>query len=87
MSSYTCPLNFGSGGADYISVETDITFTAGSFNGNRQCVPITALNDGTVESDEQFSVCLTSDSSEIQIESGRDTQIITLLDVDGKVLN
>jgi len=40
-----------------------------------------------LQSDEQFSVCLASDSSEIQIESGRDTQIITLLDVDGKVLN
>lgn len=67
---------------------TEITFTAGSVSGERECVTITALSDGVIESDEQFSVCLTSDSSGmVQIEEGRGTQSITLLDVDGKVLN
>lgn len=87
MSSNTCMLNFDSGGADYISVATEITFRAGSMKGNRQCVNITALRDGIVEPDEQFSIFLTSESSDIQIENGKDTQIITLRDVDGKMLN
>lgn len=80
-------LDFDSGGADYISVATEITFRAGSEMGNRQCVTITALRDDIVEPDEQFSIFLTSESSDIQIENGKDAQNITLRDVNGKMLN
>ena len=71
-------------GSDYVGIDSNFTFTAGSPPGSRVFVPITILNDSIAEANQTFTVTLTSETPNVFTvadEGGLAT--VTIIDDDG----
>ena len=61
-------------GQDYVGVNMSVMFSAGS---TMECVPLSINNDNSVESDETFTVVLTSSQADVTVMD--DMLTITIL--------
>ena len=68
------------GGDDYIPSSQVLSFDLRMFE-ELQCTSISTIDDGAVESDEEFSVFLIPLGSDVIVNSG--SAIITIVDNDG----
>ena len=67
-------------GSDYSGVSIDLVFTAGTSNGTLQCINVTIIDDSLVESNETFSVTMTTSNSVVVL--GNNLTTITITDTD-----
>lgn len=59
---------------------TPVDFFPGDFSGVHRCTDITINEDDIVEYNEVFSVILKENSSRLEIQSGRNTTQITIIE-------
>ena len=71
----------GSNGTDYMATSADYIFLSGSSSGDMKCLDINVLNDSALERYEVFTVTLTTDDSNVLIETAN-TTTITIIDDD-----
>ena len=67
-------------GYDYLGVSMDLVFTAGTSNGTMQCINVAIIDDSLVESNETFTVTLTTSNSVVEL--GENLTTITITDTD-----
>ena len=68
---------------DYVRrMDAPIDFFPGDFSGVSRCTNITIFEDSIVEYNEAFSVILRENSSRLQIQNGRDSTQITIIEDD-----
>ena len=58
----------------------DLVFTAGTSNGTMQCINVAIFDDSLVESNETFTVTLTTSNSVVEL--GENLTTITITDTD-----
>ena len=58
----------------------DLVFTAGTSNGTLQCINVTIIDDSLVESNETFTVTMTTSNSVVEL--GNNLTTITITDTD-----
>ena len=67
-------------GSDYLGVSVDLVFTAGSINGTMQCLNVTIFDDSLVESNETFTVIMTTSS--LVLILGNNVTTVVIMDND-----
>ena len=72
---------------DYISLNETLEFPAESSLGTRICVNVTIVNDVRVESEEDFSISLSSIDPVIIIDPDSEVLNVTILSEDRKFTN
>ena len=88
MCIYLASPTSHAGGSDYNEISNaSILFRYGDVLGAQRCATININNDAILEYSETFEVILSENSARLEIESGRETTEITILeDDDGKNL-
>ena len=77
-----CFLIFSSAaGSDYTDISVSLTFLPGSVPGVQECTQIEIIDDQLVESNEAFTISLSSTDTEINLAPGNGS--VTILDNDG----
>ena len=79
-SSNVLLVSVATDGSDYLGVPMDLVFTAGTSNGTMQCIDVTIFDDLLVESNETFTVILTTSNSVVEL--GNNLTTITITDTD-----
>ena len=82
IHSQCASLSAAIAGSDYLSVSTDVVFSAGTSNGGMQCINVTIIDDSEIEGDETFTVTLTTSSPAVTL--GNAVTTITITDNDGE---
>lgn len=80
-----CEIEIQSDNTNDLQFDTTLTFEAGSFIESSQTLSINSLSDQLVEGNEEFSLVLKSNCSEIQ-ESNTDSITVSLIDSDSLFL-
>ena len=65
-----------------MGVSADLVFTAGSSNGDIECIDVDIIDDRVVETNETFTVTLTASSSVVAL--GNNVTRVTITDTDSK---
>ena len=71
---------------DYTFTATNLTFSAGSQQGDQQCVTIAITDDVAVENSEVFHVQLTTADTRVQLSGICNRAIVTITDSDGEYI-
>ena len=70
---------------DYVDVNRVATFGSGSGIGTQVCQSVTIVEDTVLEYDEDFSVVISEEANKLEIESGRNVTVVTIMeDEDSK---
>ena len=69
--------NIATDGSDYKGVSADLVFTVNSSNGDMQCIDVDIIDDMVVETNETFTVTLTTSNQYIRIGNNMATVDIT----------
>ena len=75
-----------SGGADYTSLNIDITFPSNSADGHMECVNISITDDMALENDELFLGLTSTSDPDVElmiVELMISITVITIIDNDG----
>ena len=67
--------------ADYSSVDTNVTFSTGTTDGEIQCIEVTITDDMALEANETFEIQLATSDSSVML--GNNETIILITDNDG----
>ena len=65
-----------------MGVSADLVFTAGSSNGDIECIDVDIIDDRVVETNETFTVTLTVSRSVVAL--GNNVTRVTITDTDSK---
>jgi hypothetical protein len=66
---------------DYITISEAVTFSAGSQDGDIECVDIFIVDDGALERNETFTLILTTSDPDVML--GNNVTTITIIDNEG----
>ena len=83
MVKYYCKFAVG---VDYTFNPMDLTFPAGSQQGDQQCVTIAITDDVAVENSETFNVQLSTTDSRVEFSSICNRARVTITDSDGEYI-
>lgn len=67
--------------SDYESLSSDVIFAFGSSQESTECVIITITEDTMFETDETFTLALTTSDPDVNL--GNNVTFITIMDTDG----
>ena len=71
-------------GVDYILSPTNLTFPAGSQQGNRQCLTIAITDDIAVEYTETFHLQLSTADANVEFSNLCNRASVAIIDTDGE---